>query len=72
MMPTVLSPGNTIAVDLATSEAITSQNNEFITVGDPEATQAVRATQQKKRGRPRGSRDKQPRKKRAIVRLGTV
>jgi hypothetical protein len=60
--------GSTAAVDLTTSEAITSQNNDgFIPVEEPEATQAVRTTQQMKRGRPRGSRDKRPRKRRTIT-----
>jgi hypothetical protein len=72
--PTVISStqypsGSTIAVNLAISEAITSQDNDgFIPVEEPEAAQVVQAgtMQQKKRGRPRGSKDKQPRKRRTI------
>jgi hypothetical protein len=71
--PTVISftqypSGSITVVDLTTYEAITSQNNDgFIPVEEPAATQAVCTTQQKKRGRLRGSRDKQPRKRRTII-----
>jgi hypothetical protein len=50
---------------LTTSEAINTQSNDgFISI-EPEATQIAQATEPKKRGRPVGSKDKQPRKKRA-------
>jgi len=51
---------------LTTSEAITTQNNDgFIPSEELEATQVTQATEPKKRGKPVGSKDKQPRKKRA-------
>jgi hypothetical protein len=55
--------GSTITVDLTTSVAITTQNNDgFIPIEELGATQVVQATQQEKPGKPVGSKDKQPRK----------
>jgi hypothetical protein len=50
--------GSTITVDLTTSVAITTQNNDgFIPIEELEATQVVQATQQEKPGKPVGSKD---------------
>jgi len=51
---------------LTTSAAITTQSNDgFNPVEEPKATQIAQATKPKKRGRPVGSKNKQPRKKSA-------
>ena len=56
---------------MTTSEAITTQNNNgFIPIEELEAMHVAKATdaqatEPKKRGRPVGSKDRQPRKKRA-------
>ena len=64
--PRLLISETTITVNLTASEAITTQNNDgFIPTEGLEAAQVAQATEPKKRGRPVGSKDRQPRKKRA-------
>ena len=64
--PRLLISETTITVNLTASEAITTQNNDgFIPTEELEVAQVAQATEPKKCGRPVGSKDKQPRKKRA-------
>jgi hypothetical protein len=64
VIPSTQYPSGGIITANSTEAVTTHDNGEFIPTQELEARQVVQATQPKKRGRPFGSKDRQPRKKR--------